>query len=359
MRVFGLDFTSSPKKGKPLTLAKCKLNGQSLTVEGLHEFGNEAIKPLEDYADWLSGAKYWEGEDEWIAGIDLPFGMPLAAIARFSWGEVSENASWQDYVRELFAKYTTLADFEKAIKDWSYPNEISEAGNRIKIQSKRLTDQVAHAQSPMKVSDNPHVGKMFYRGCKAILDSSVVLPTLRPPADGRSKRVAIEAYPRLVAQRFIPEQPAFDELVATKRERIEARKKLDKSEAEQLANLKAEIRGLAAKAKLSRRYKEAGDNELARNNRQSIVQSLSESSNPYGVQLCFENDADKADCIADPKADKLDSVLCAVQAAWSFSLRDEGYGIPSFRDHSLLRQQIALEGWIVDPAMLNVFGDSA
>jgi len=356
MKVFGLDFTSSPKKGKPLTLAKCKLQGQSLTVEELYEFGNEAVSPLEDYANWLSGAEDWANEDEWIAGIDFPFGMPLAAIARFSWANVSASATWQDYVRELFVTHKTLADFEKSIKDWSYPNEISEAGNPIKIQSKRLTDQVAHAQSPMKVSDNPHVGKMFFRGCKSILDSGVHIPTLRPSSNDQCHRIAVEAYPRLVAQRFIPDQPAFDEIVTTKRERMSERKALDKSETEQLANLKAEIRGLSATAKLSLRYKEAGASEVAQNNRRRIVEALSKSDNPYGVQLCFKQDADRTDCIADQKADTLDSILCAVQAAWSYGLREEGYGIPRFGHHDLLRQQVALEGWIVDPAMLSVFG---
>jgi len=54
--------------------------------------------------------------------------------------------------------------------------------------------------------------------------------------------------------------------------------------------------------------------------------------------------------IEDPKADSLDALLCAVQAAWAYSQRNNGYGIPSHCD--------PLEGWIVDPAMLRSHPDT-
>jgi hypothetical protein len=36
--------------------------------------------------------------------------------------------------------------------------------------------------------------------------------------------------------------------------------------------------------------------------------------------------------------------LCAVQAAWAYREREEGYGVPQECDPN--------EGWIVDPALL-------
>jgi hypothetical protein len=56
--------------------------------------------------------------------------------------------------------------------------------------------------------------------------------------------------------------------------------------------------------------------------------------------------ADKAadECIADDTGDKLDSVLCAIQAAWAFNRRATNYGIPLGVD--------PIEGWIVDPEMI-------
>ena len=40
-----------------------------------------------------------------------------------------------------------------------------------------------------------------------------------------------------------------------------------------------------------------------------------------------------------------DSLLCAVQAAWAYEKRDEGYGVPPECDPD--------EGWILDPALLD------
>jgi hypothetical protein len=48
--------------------------------------------------------------------------------------------------------------------------------------------------------------------------------------------------------------------------------------------------------------------------------------------------------VQDPSADALDSLLCAIQAAWAYEKRDEGYGVPSEWDPE--------EGWILDPALL-------
>ena len=48
--------------------------------------------------------------------------------------------------------------------------------------------------------------------------------------------------------------------------------------------------------------------------------------------------------VRDPAADALDSVLCAVQAAWAYSRREEDWGIPPECDPN--------EGWILDPALL-------
>jgi hypothetical protein len=48
--------------------------------------------------------------------------------------------------------------------------------------------------------------------------------------------------------------------------------------------------------------------------------------------------------VVDPSADALDSLLCAVQAAWAFSKKNEGWGVPPECDPD--------EGWILDPALV-------
>jgi hypothetical protein len=352
MIVYGLDFTSSPTKSKPLTLAKCTLDGTSLCVKEFCQLGDGGSAPLADYRAWLTGEGRWKDEKTWIAGIDFPFGMPLAAVCRFGWGKDSPETSWEDYVRLLFKQHGSFADFVAFIEGWVYPNEVSEAGNPIKVQFKRLTDQVAHSHSPMKVSDNPFPGAMFYRGCKALLESGIWVPPLRN--SGHREKIAVEAYPRLVAQRFFPAQPAFAQLIASKKSTLEERKATPKEDAATRKALEAKITELSARAKLSLRYKEAGNEPIAADNRRLILDGLTKRGNPYGVRLSFSDDAQRERCVRDQKADCLDSVLCAVQAAWAYGLRDSGFGIPALDEKGLLVRQVALEGWIVDPALLNV-----
>jgi len=60
------------------------------------------------------------------------------------------------------------------------------------------------------------------------------------------------------------------------------------------------------------------------------------------------------ECVEDIDGDKLDSVLCAIQAAWSF--RHSRMGMPEF-SLSCLNKQIQLEGWIADPYVLQRYED--
>jgi hypothetical protein len=65
----------------------------------------------------------------------------------------------------------------------------------------------------------------------------------------------------------------------------------------------------------------------------------------YGFSVKL-NDVQAQRCIEEPGADVLDSVLCAVQAAWAYENREENYGIPAECD--------PLEGWITDPEMREI-----
>ena len=48
-------------------------------------------------------------------------------------------------------------------------------------------------------------------------------------------------------------------------------------------------------------------------------------------------------CIQDSMADNIDALLCTLQAAWAYSQRANGYGIPLKCNK--------VEGWIVDPGL--------
>ena len=348
--VYGLDFTSSPSRkdakgdsAKWLTLAKCRLTEDVLRVESLARLNSEAENHFTAYETWL------KTEGEWVAGIDFSFGMPLAAIEHFGWLDGKEDGTWADYIQCLYTQNEDMKAFERTIESWSYPNEISESGNPIKIQPKRIADQLAHSQSPLKVNDNPHPGKMFFRGCKALLESDVTIPPLRYLPNNLPYRVVVEAYPRLVAQRFFPEQATFrDNLTAIAALSQSAKKA--RLTVEEKERVKTDATALRKRLREMLRYKET-KSEQAKTNRRRVIEGLS-GRNAYGFTLDVGNFG--ANCVDDPKGDVLDSVLCAVQAAWAHTQKAANFGIPSLED-DLLKKTLALEGWIVDPA-LQMFG---
>ncbi len=346
MIVYGLDFTSSPSRktskgdaAKWLTLAKSRLTGSRLRIESLTRLNADNPNDFSKYEAWL------ETPGEWMAGIDFSFGMPLTAIEHFGWLNQTATGTWAEYIRCLYNQNEDMIAFEKTIEHWVYPNEISESGKPIKIQPKRMADQLAHSHSPLKVNDNPHPGKMFFRGCKALLDSDVTIPPVRYLPGDQSNRVVIEAYPKLVAQRFFPEQERFRETLNSLTQSVK-KAKLTGDEKErtivQSADLRLQLREML-------RYKESKSEE-AKANRKRVIEGLADQ-NAYGLTLDIGDFGDQ--CVNDPKGDVLDSVLCAVQAAWAHSQRAANFGIPMIED-DLLKKTMELEGWIVDPAMQSV-----
>ena len=63
----------------------------------------------------------------------------------------------------------------------------------------RRTDKLAHARSPMMLYRVP-VGKMFFEGASRLLKSGV---SIQPCHVRNDARVVVEAYPALVARRWI------------------------------------------------------------------------------------------------------------------------------------------------------------
>jgi hypothetical protein len=143
------------------------------------------------------------------------------------------------------------------------------------------------------------VGKMFYRGAPRLLASGVSVEPCRPNGN---PRVAVEAYPAVVARRF---------LARTSYKNDERRKQTTV----QLAAREKLVAGLES-------------------------DTLREA---YGFVVEMEGYW-REELTRDPAADALDSLLCAIQAAWAYTRKDENYGVPPECDPN--------EGWIVDPGLL-------
>lgn len=269
MMAYGIDFTSAPKKSKPLTVAKCSLDGGVLTLNAV-----ECFTGFEGFEDLLAS------DGPWIAGLDFPFGQSRELITILGW-----PAHWPDYV-ELVGSLNK-EEYESLLR--SQPDGKKRLFRRI--------DRKANSRSPMQLDFIP-VGKMFYQGAPRLLRSGAsILPN--HPTD--SDRLIVEAYPALVARKFI------------------------------------------GKASYKNDKKAKQTPERAKS-RQQIVEGLCSTrlKDIYGFSLELD-EATATHMIEDAGADLLDALLCAIQAAWAWGQKDNNYGIPEDCD--------PVEGWIVDPEM--------
>ena len=219
----------------------------------------------------------------WVAGMDFPFGLPRDFLAPLNW-----SLDWEAYVSSAGAM--PRAEFRDLARAVAAERTV---GRRYSL---READRVAGAQSPMNVT-RPPTGLMFHAGAPSLLASGA---TVLPMKAGDPERTVIEVYPKLVAQALIGARPYKDEnsLVADN-SRTQARRAL--------------IDALAGDA-------------------------LAEH---YGLSL-FGLDPLAEEFVEDQSGDAVDALMCAVQAAWAWTRRDTGFGIPADVDSS--------EGWIADPA---------
>ena len=214
----------------------------------------------------------------WIAGIDFPFGQSRRFIETIGWPR-----SWAGYVTH--AERLGKAGFERALEDYAAARP---AGDKLHL---RVDDKRANSQSPQKLHFVP-VGKMFYQGAPRLIKSGVTIPGIQ---QGDPERFVVEAYPGVLARYLIGKQP-----------------------------YKAESRKSQTRARLKARHDILGAIE-----RGALVEH-------YGLTVT----ASTSLC-DDPMGDHLDALLCAIQAAWAWGMRDKNYGKPENSD--------PLEGWIADP----------
>jgi hypothetical protein len=274
VRIYGLDFTSAPGRRKPIIVLGCTLQGDSLRVED-----SETLTDFGGFEDFL------QRRGPWVCGMDFPFGQPRSLITALGWPE-----KWEGYVGEV--DRLAKEEFEGKIRADMAKRP---AGSKWRY---RLADRRSGSSSAMMLFRVP-VGKMFYQGAPRLLASDVRVEPCRRNGD---ERVAVEAYPAVVARRFLDRTAYKRDAAPDTPERRSARQKL-------LAGLESDL--------------------------------LREV---YGFTV--EMDVRwREEFVSDPSADTLDSLLCAVQAAWAYVRRDENYGVPPECDPD--------EGWILDPALLN------
>ncbi|MCU0926459.1 MAG: DUF429 domain-containing protein [Hydrogenophaga sp.] len=220
----------------------------------------------------------------WVGGFDLPFGLPRELVTTLGW-PLEWAACMHHYaslsrenIRDAFAGFCRARP----------------VGGKF---AHRATDRPAGSSPSMKWV-NPPVAFMLHAGVPRLLAAGVFFPGLHP---GDPERVALEAYPGLLARSVLGSASyKSDDKARQTPERLIARKTLIHAlEAGQVPLLQA----VAMRLKITHAQRDA-----------------------------------LAD---DASGDRLDAVLCLLQAAWA--LHQHGAGHPCYG----LPAGDPLEGWIV------------
>ena len=268
----GCDFSSRPTSRKPIVLAQGSLLGQRVQLQRLWHFST-----LSAFTDWLAQPQAWVG------GFDLPFGLPRELVQQLGW-----PTEWLACMQH----YTQLSREDIRLRFKAFC-EARPVGGKF---AHRATDGPAGSSPSMKWV-NPPVAFMLHAGVPALLQAGVTLAGLHVPQAHPFQRVALEAYPGLLARELIGN----------------------------------------TSYKSDDKHKHTPERLIAR---KQLLQALELGHTRLQLQLKLSH-AQHDTLVADASGDSLDAVLCMVQAAWGWQQHLQGhacYGLPPFDD---------LEGWIV------------
>jgi len=271
----GVDFTSAPSRRKPITVARGVLDSPLSAGPG----GAIRVLEVERCPDWAAFDGQLNRLGPWVGAFDLPFGLPRTLVQTLGWPE-----NW----REMIDLYTQLSRDEIRARFRSFCAD-RPVGHRF---AHRATDGPARSSPSMKWV-NPPVAFMLHAGVPRLLAAGVTLPGLQA---GDPDRIALEAYPALVARACVGKQSY-------------------KSDAAQGAT---------------------GPRRAAR---EAILESLERGAYGFDGRPVILPLGMREQLVDEPGADRLDAVLALVLAAWALTRRATNWGLPSDMD--------PLEGWIV------------
>ncbi|MFD0881466.1 DUF429 domain-containing protein [Variovorax dokdonensis] len=272
--LLGCDFSSAPTKRKNIVVAVGARQAEdAVRLSALHRFSS-----LDDWSAWLAA------QSAWVGGFDLPFGLPR---------ELVETLHWPGQWAALMAHYGQLERSEIR-RQFSGFCASRPAGGKF---AHRATDGPAGSSPSMKWV-NPPVAWMLHAGVPRLLAIGAHFPAHQPIPERTPPRIALEAYPGLLARQLI--------------------------------------------GRTSYKSDEAGRQTIERRQaREQMLTALLEGRTELGLKLDIDTAQANA-LVEDGSGDALDAVLCLVQAAWALRHQDTpgpGYGLPPDID--------PVEGWIL------------
>lgn len=243
---------------------------------GRAERGVVRLERVESHPDFAAFASWLITPGPWLAVFDLPFGLPRELVVELGW-----PTDWLPLIRHYAAlERAEIRDLFKAFCN------ARPAGAKF---AHRATDRPAGSSPSMKWV-NPPVAWMLHAGVPLLIDAGLHLPGLH---DGDVGRVALEGYPGLLAR---------------------------------------EVLGMRS-YKSDDRRKQTPERLIAR---KDLVEALEQGRTRLALRLKLTH-AQRDALIDDASGDRLDAVLCLMQAAWASGR--PGFGLPVGVD--------PLEGWIV------------
>jgi hypothetical protein len=230
------------------------------------------------HCESLESFAHWLAQPgPWLGAFDFPFGLPRPLV---------EHLGWPTDWRALIRHYAGLSR-EEIRATFAAFCAARPAGGKF---AHRACDAPAGSSPSMKWV-NPPVAFMLHAGAPLLLDAGVSLPAVGVAAD--PSRVALEGYPGLLARELLGRRSyKSDEAARQTPDRLIARK--------------------------------------------DLVEALEQGRTRLGLRLKLTH-AQRDTLVDDPSGDRLDAVLCLMQAGWAAG--QPGHGLPPGAD--------ALEGWIV------------
>ena len=228
------------------------------------------------HADFASFSQWLRSPGPWIAALDFPFGLPRPLVEALGWPR-----EWLPLTRHYtgLSRAQIRADFQAFCA-------ARPAGDKF---AHRACDAFSTASPSMKWV-NPPVAFMLHAGIGLLLEAGVQISTLHA---GDPDRVALEGYPGLLARELIGRR-----------------------------SYKSDTRAMQTAER--------------RDARLELLRRLERGESRLGLRLALDA-AQRRALVDDGSADRLDAVLCLMQAAWASER--PGYGLPDDVD--------PLEGWIV------------
>ena len=243
---------------------------------GRREGDAVVLERFETHTGFDSFSRWLQTPGPWLGAFDLPFGLPRELVLALGW-----PIEWHVLMRHYAA--LPRAEIRATFAAFCAARPV---GGKF---AHRATDGPAGSSPSMKWV-NPPVAYMLHAGVPLLLDAGVHLPGLH---GGDPKRVALEGYPGLLA-----------------RELIGSRSYKSDTPAKQTLERKAA--------------------------RRELVGALEQGRSRLLLRLALTSEQRDA-LVDEPMGDRLDAVLCLVQAAWAASRPN--HGLPPDID--------PIEGWII------------